>query len=136
VAQAVDIDTETLRKAIKDEYKEVAEDPGKGFHFHTGRRLTKIVGYKDEWLNGVSEPAIASFAGPGNGSRSGECAPLATRVEPGLPLPDATSAFIEGGRKARGASGGPWGPRSSAELTRVPAGRWTALAPACASRQR
>ena len=43
VAQSVDVDTETLRNAIKDEYKEVAEDPGKGFHFHTGRRLTKIV---------------------------------------------------------------------------------------------
>ena len=58
VAQPVDVDTETLRKAIKGEYKEVAEDPGKGFHFHTGRRLTKIVGYKDEWLKGVSELAI------------------------------------------------------------------------------
>jgi hypothetical protein len=27
VAQAVDVDTETLRKAIKDEYQKVAEDP-------------------------------------------------------------------------------------------------------------
>jgi hypothetical protein len=47
VAQPVDVDTETLRNAIKDEYKEVAEHPGKGFHFHTGRRLTNIVGYKE-----------------------------------------------------------------------------------------
>ena len=66
VAQAVDVDTETLRQAIKDEYKEVAEHPGKGFHFHTGRRLTEIVGYKGEWLTGVSELAIESFAGTGN----------------------------------------------------------------------
>ena len=66
VAQPVDVDTDTLRKAIQDEYREVAEDPGKGFHFHTGRRLTKIVGYKDEWLEGVSESAIESFAGTGN----------------------------------------------------------------------
>jgi hypothetical protein len=51
VAEAVDVDTDILRRAIKDEYKEVAENPGKGFHFHTGRRLTRIVGYKDEWLN-------------------------------------------------------------------------------------
>ena len=36
VAQPVDVDTETLRNAIKGEYKEVAEHPGKGFHFHTG----------------------------------------------------------------------------------------------------
>ena len=66
VAQAVDVDTETLRNAIKDEYKEVAEHPGKGFHFHTGRRLATIVGYKDDWFEGVSELAIESFAGTGN----------------------------------------------------------------------
>jgi len=72
VAQAVDVDTVALRDAIKDEYKKVAEDPGKGFHFHTGRRLTKIVGYKDEWLDGVSELAIASFAGTGNPFAMGE----------------------------------------------------------------
>lgn len=74
VAEAVDIDTATLRRAIKDEYKEVAENPGKGFHFHTGRRLTKIVGYKDEWLKEVSDLAIASFAGTGNPFAMGELA--------------------------------------------------------------
>jgi hypothetical protein len=66
VAQLVDVDSATLRNAIKDEYREVAEHPGKGFHFHTGRRLTKIVGYRDEWFEGVSELAIESFAGTGN----------------------------------------------------------------------
>ena len=74
VAQPVDVDTDNLRKAIRDEYKEVAEDPGKGFHFHTGRRLTQIVGYKDEWLEGVSESAIESFAGTGNPFAMGELA--------------------------------------------------------------
>lgn len=66
VAQPVDVDTDTLRRAIKDEYKEVAEHPDKGFHFHTGRRLTKLVGYQDDWFDGVSELAIESFAGTGN----------------------------------------------------------------------
>ena len=74
VAQPVDVDTETLRQAIKAEYKEVADHPGKGFHFHTGRRLTKIVGYRDEWFNGVSELAIESFAGTGNPYAMGELA--------------------------------------------------------------
>ena len=74
VAQPVDVDTETLRNAIKGEYKEVAEHPGKGFHFHTGRRLTKIVGYQDGWLKGVSELAIESFAGTGNPFAMGELA--------------------------------------------------------------
>jgi SAM-dependent methyltransferase len=66
IAQPVDVDTDTLRKAIQNEYRVVAEEPGKGFHFHTGRNLTKIVGYKDEWLKGVSESSIESFAGTGN----------------------------------------------------------------------
>lgn len=72
VARPVDVDAETLRNAIKDEYKEVAEHPDKGFHFHTGRRLTNIVGYKNEWLEGVSELAIESFAGTGNPFAMGE----------------------------------------------------------------
>ncbi len=66
VAQTVDVDTDNLRKAIQDEYKEVANNPGKGFHFHTGRTLTRIVGYKNEWFKGVSESAIEAFAGTGN----------------------------------------------------------------------
>ena len=64
--QAIELDTANLRRAIQDEYREVAEHPNKGFHFHTGRRLTQIVGYKDEWLAGVSERAIETFAGTGN----------------------------------------------------------------------
>jgi arsenite methyltransferase len=66
VAQPVDVDIENLRKAIQDEYKEVAKDPDKGFHFHTGRTLAKIVDYKEEWFEGVSESAIESFTGTGN----------------------------------------------------------------------
>lgn len=72
IAQTVDVDAETLRQAIRDEYQEVAEHPDKGFHFHTGRRLTRIVGYQDAWLEGVSERAIESFAGTGNPFALGE----------------------------------------------------------------
>ena len=75
VAQPVDVDTDTLRKAIQDEYKEVAKNPGKGFHFHTGRTLTKIVGYKDDWFDGVSESAIEVFAGTGNPFAMGTLTP-------------------------------------------------------------
>ena len=66
VAQPIDVDTDTLRKAIRDEYKEVASDPAGGFHFHTGRPLVQIVGYEDSWLEGIPESAIESFAGTGN----------------------------------------------------------------------
>jgi SAM-dependent methyltransferase len=74
VALTVDVDTDSLRKAIQNEYKEVANNPGKGFHFHTGRPLTKIVNYKDEWFQGVSELAIETFAGTGNPFAMGELA--------------------------------------------------------------
>ncbi len=60
------LNVEELRDAIRTEYAQVASDPGQGFHFHTGRPLTRILGYDDAWLDGVPEKAIASFAGTGN----------------------------------------------------------------------
>jgi len=44
----------------------VATDPGRGFHFHTGRPLASRLGYTDAWLHGIPEATIASFAGTGN----------------------------------------------------------------------
>jgi len=60
------IDLDQLRKAIQDEYALVADQPEHGFHFLVGRPLTQLLGYRDEWLSGIPEPTIASFAGTGN----------------------------------------------------------------------
>jgi arsenite methyltransferase len=60
------IDLETLRCEISKEYAEVAGNPTKGFHFHTGRPLAKILGYGDELLTGVPEKSVEAFAGTGN----------------------------------------------------------------------
>jgi arsenite methyltransferase len=60
------LDLGSLRSAIQDEYDLVAREPSKGFHFHTGRPLAKMVNYADEWLDGIPESAIESFAGTGN----------------------------------------------------------------------
>jgi SAM-dependent methyltransferase len=65
-AGSIDLDVDALRSAIREEYETVALDPGRGFHFHTGRPLAAIVGYRDEWLEGIPETAIESFAGTGN----------------------------------------------------------------------
>lgn len=66
-AQAIEgLDTEALRLAIRDEYALVATEPERSFHFHTGRPLARMLGYHDEWLDGVPEPTITSFAGTGN----------------------------------------------------------------------
>lgn len=61
-----ELDVDTLRLAIQDEYAEVASNPTKGFHFHTGRPLARILEYPDEWLQGIPESSIQSFAGTGN----------------------------------------------------------------------
>lgn len=61
-----DVDLETLRCEISKEYAEVAREPSKSHHFHTGRKLAKMVGYADEALAKVPEGALESFAGTGN----------------------------------------------------------------------
>lgn len=69
------IDIQELRQAISKEYEAVAQTPGKGFHFHTGRRLTAIVEYQPEWLDGIPESVIESFAGTGNPFSVGKIKP-------------------------------------------------------------
>ena len=60
------LDLNVLRQAIQEEYNEVASHPHKGFHFHTGRPLARMLEYQDEWLEGIPESCIESFAGTGN----------------------------------------------------------------------
>jgi arsenite methyltransferase len=57
---------ESLRAAIQEEYRLVALEPQRGFHFHTGRQLAHLLGYSEEWLIGLPESSLASFAGTGN----------------------------------------------------------------------
>jgi arsenite methyltransferase len=69
------LDVESLRTAIQEEYELVAREPKRGFHFHTGRPLARLLGYPDEWLAGISEASIESFAGTGNPFSLGELKP-------------------------------------------------------------
>ena len=62
----VGLEVDELRRAIQQEYATVAAEPERGFHFHTGRPLARMLGYEDAWLAGIPEPTIASFAGTGN----------------------------------------------------------------------
>jgi arsenite methyltransferase len=70
-----ELDVEVLRAAIQEEYAEVAANPQKGFHFHTGRPLARMLEYADEWLIDIPESAIESFAGTGNPFSLGELRP-------------------------------------------------------------
>jgi arsenite methyltransferase len=75
VREDQELDVATLRVAIREEYAEVASHPDKGFHFHTGRPLARMLEYADEWLIGIPEPSIESFAGTGNPFSLGELRP-------------------------------------------------------------
>jgi SAM-dependent methyltransferase len=75
VREDQELDVSTLREAIREEYSEVASHPEKGFHFHTGRPLARMLEYADEWLIGIPEASIESFAGTGNPFSLGELHP-------------------------------------------------------------
>lgn len=63
----LDLNRDEIRAAIQKEYQLVAEQPHHGFHFHTGRPLLiDILGYEDEWLQGIADEGIDSSAGTGN----------------------------------------------------------------------
>ena len=60
------ISEDDLRVEIRKEYADVALDPHKGYHFHTGRDQLDIIGYNESLFERIPEANIASFAGTGN----------------------------------------------------------------------
>ncbi|MCG3209732.1 MAG: Arsenite methyltransferase [Anaerolineae bacterium] len=72
---APELDLSNLRRSIQEEYTAVAETPQQGFHFHTGRPLAHMLGYRDKWLEGIPEASIESFAGTGNPFSLGKLKP-------------------------------------------------------------
>ena len=75
------LDVDALRRAIQVEYAVVAADPGRGFHFHTGRPLASILGYEETWLDGIPDHSVASFAGTGNPFSLGALRPGVWRIK-------------------------------------------------------
>ena len=74
---------DTLRAEVSQESAQVAQNPQLGFHFHTGRRLARLLEYRDEWLEGLPEEAIESFAGTGNPFTLGDIRPGSRVVDAG-----------------------------------------------------
>jgi SAM-dependent methyltransferase len=77
------LSADELRGEIKKEYTNVALDPGKGYHFHTGRRLARLLGYDEKLYASLPEANIASFAGTGNPFAVGPMHPGETVVDVG-----------------------------------------------------
>jgi arsenite methyltransferase len=59
------LDRQDLEARVKGMYREVAEEPGKDFHFETGRALAERLGYERSDLDRIPDGAIESFAGVG-----------------------------------------------------------------------
>jgi arsenite methyltransferase len=60
------VDSDALREQVRDKYREVAADPHRTFHFHTGRWLAALLGYEAAAVDALPDRAVESFAGVGN----------------------------------------------------------------------
>ena len=60
------VDPVALRDQVKSKYREVAADPTRTYHFHTGRGLARRLGYKDDAVDALPDRAVESFAGVAN----------------------------------------------------------------------
>ena len=60
------VDPVALREQVKSKYREVAADPRRTYHFHTGRGLARRLGYEDDAVDTLPDRAVESFAGVAN----------------------------------------------------------------------
>jgi arsenite methyltransferase len=60
------VDAAALRREVQHKYREVATDPGRDYHFHTGRPLAARLGYDPAEVDPLPDRAVESFAGIGN----------------------------------------------------------------------
>lgn len=77
------VDREELRARIADKYRDVATNPELGFHFHTGARLARMLGYSEALVASLPAGTVDSFAGTGNPFLFGDLLPGETVVDIG-----------------------------------------------------
>lgn len=96
------IDRDELRARISDKYRDVALNPELGFHFHTGRPLTQMLGYDAALIDSLPQRTVDSFAGTGNPYLFGDLLPGETVLDigcgAGLDTLIAASHVGHGGR--------------------------------------
>lgn len=69
------VDVVRLRDEVKLKYREVATDPTKGFHFHVGRPLARMLDYPMVVVDALPDRVVESFAGVNNPFSMGELRP-------------------------------------------------------------
>jgi SAM-dependent methyltransferase len=77
------VNSAQLRSRVKAKYTEVATDPSKGFHFHTGGGLATMLGYTADDIDWLPAPVVESFAGTGNPFSMGRLNPGETVLDIG-----------------------------------------------------
>ncbi|HSH08256.1 MAG TPA: methyltransferase domain-containing protein [Burkholderiales bacterium] len=77
------VDPVALREEVKIKYREVACNPQGKYHFHTGRRLARRLGYDDAVVARMPDEAVESFAGVANPFALRALAPGETVVDVG-----------------------------------------------------
>jgi SAM-dependent methyltransferase len=60
------VDPEALRAEVRAKYRAVAVNPGRSYHFHTGRPLAARLGYDSVVTDALPDEAVESFAGVAN----------------------------------------------------------------------
>ncbi|HWO93437.1 MAG TPA: methyltransferase domain-containing protein [Dehalococcoidia bacterium] len=80
---AAKVDRDGLRQQIQSKYTEVAVEPEKGFHFHTGRQLAAMLGYDLTEVDRLPVGTVNSFAGTGNPFLMGRLQPGETVLDIG-----------------------------------------------------
>lgn len=66
MSDALPIDAGALREEVKVKYRAVAVDPHGSYHFHTGRPLSRRLGYDEAVVAKLPDSAVEAFAGVGN----------------------------------------------------------------------
>lgn len=60
------VDTDLLREQVREKYRDVAVEPHRAFHFHTGRPLAARLDYEPNAVDALPDRAVESCAGVGN----------------------------------------------------------------------
>jgi arsenite methyltransferase len=66
------VDVDRLRSEVRLKYRDVANHPAKGFHFHVGRELAKMLDYPMTIVDSLPPRVVESFAGVNNPFSMGE----------------------------------------------------------------
>jgi arsenite methyltransferase len=66
MSEDLPVDALALREEVRHKYRDVAVNPHGAYHFHTGRKLARRLGYDEAGVARMPDSAVEAFAGVGN----------------------------------------------------------------------